>query len=189
MNLTLQKIAGGVLFALILIKGLDLIIDPAVPVPNPVAEGGSASAPAPAAPAEADKPLAVRLASADPKNGEAITAKCASCHTFNQGGAARVGPNLYGIVGRAKHSVPGFAYSDAVQKLTGDWTYDDLDKWIEKPSAMASGTKMTFAGLPSGQDRADLIAYLKSISPGAPPFPAAPAAAAPAAAPAPAPAK
>ena len=133
------------------------------------ASKGGAEAPAAAAgaaqAATPEKPLAVRLASADPKKGEVVAKKCASCHTFNDGGPTRVGPNLYGIVGRAKASVAGFAYSDTVKALGGNWGYDELDKWIEKPVAMAAGTKMTFAGLADGQDRADLIAYLKNDQP------------------------
>lgn len=173
MSLTLQKILAGALFALMLIKGMDLIVDSFMPTGIEQAEStgkGAAEAVA-ATPAAPAKPLPERLAAADAKKGEEVAKKCASCHTFNQGGPTRVGPNLYGVVGRAKASEAGFAYSDPVKALGGNWTYEDLDKWFEKPSAMANGTKMGFAGLPDGQDRADLIAYLKSISPNAPPLP------------------
>ena len=172
MSMMLQKILAGVLFALMLIKGMDLIVDSFMPVavehPASAAEGAPAAAAAPAAP---EKPLSVRLAAADPKKGADVAKKCASCHSFTDGGKTVVGPNLFGIVGRAKASVAGFAYSDPIKALGGNWTYEDLDKWILKPSAMANGTKMTFAGIGDGQDRADLIAYLKTISPSAPPFP------------------
>ena len=158
-----QKILAGVLFALILVKGMDLVIDSFMPVetPHPEAKGGEVAAPA-AAPVP-EKPLADRLAAADAKKGADIAKKCTSCHTFESGGPTRVGPNLFGVAGRAKASIGGFAYSDAVKKLGGNWTDEDLDKWIEKPSAMASGTKMTFAGIEDGQQRADLIAYLKTL--------------------------
>jgi len=170
MSMMLQKILAGVLFALMLVKGMDLVIDSFMPVEVAQApsKGGAAQAATAAAPAAPAKPLPVRLASADAKTGEDVAKKCASCHTFNEGGPTRVGPNLYGILGRAKASTAGFAYSDALKKLGGDWSYDDLDKWIEKPAGMAPGTKMTFAGIEDGQQRADLIAYLKSISPNAP---------------------
>ncbi|HEY1723241.1 MAG TPA: cytochrome c family protein [Magnetospirillaceae bacterium] len=171
MSLTLQKILAGVLFALMLIKGMDLIINDFMPVEvEQAASKGGAVAVAAAAPAP-EKPLPARLAAADPKKGEQESSKCASCHTFNPGGPVRVGPNLAGVVGRDKASVAGFSYSDALKKVGGKWDYESLDKWLEKPAAFASGTKMTFAGLSDGQDRADLIAYLKSISPDAPPFP------------------
>lgn len=177
MSLTIQKILAGVLFALMLIKGMDLVIDSFMPVEveRPASTGAAVASTnaAPAAPAAPEKPLPVRLASADPKKGEDITKKCQSCHTFNEGGPIRVGPNLYGVLGRPKGTFPGFAYSDAIKKLGGDWTYEDLDKFLTKPSAFAPGTKMGFAGLPDGQDRADVIAYLHTISPKAPPPPAA----------------
>ena len=174
MSMMLQKILAGVLFALMLVKGMNLVIDSFMPVEveHAASKGGEAPAAGAAQAAVPDKPLGARLASADVKKGEEIAKKCGSCHTFNDGGPTRVGPNLYGIVGHPKASVAGFAYSDPLKKLGGDWSYDDLDKWIQKPAAMAAGTKMTFAGLSDGQERADVIAYLKSISPSAPPPPA-----------------
>ncbi len=173
MSMSLQKILAGVLFALMLIKGMDLVINSFMPVEVEQApsKGGGAAAPAAAAPAP-EKPLPERLAAANVDKGKEITSKCASCHTFNEGGPTRVGPNLYGVVGRAKASEAGFAYSDALKKIGGNWDYADLDKWLEKPSGYAPGTKMGFAGLADGQERADVIAYLKSISPNAPPPPA-----------------
>jgi cytochrome c len=173
MSMMLQKILAGVLVALMLIKGMDLIIDSFMPaeVEQAASKGGGEAGAAQAAAPAPEKPLPARLAAADPKKGEAISAKCASCHTFNAGGPTRVGPNLAGVVGRDKASVAGFAYSDALKKVGGKWDYESLDKWLEKPSAFAPGTKMTFAGLSDGQDRANLIAFLKSDSPDAPPFP------------------
>ncbi len=173
MSMIIQKLLAGALFALMLIKGMDLIIDSFMPVEveRAASTGGAAEAATAAAPAAPEKPLPVRLASADAKKGEDVAKKCQSCHTFNQGGPTRVGPNLFGVVGRAKASLAGFAYSDALKKVGGDWTYDDLDKWIAKPTSYAPGTKMAFAGIADGQDRADVIAYLRSISPQAPPLP------------------
>jgi cytochrome c len=173
MSLTMQKILAGFLGALLLIKGLDLIVDGLMPVEVEQAAStgaGSAEAATPAKPAAPEKPLVERLAAADVKKGEQIATKCQSCHTFNQGGPTRVGPNLYGVVGRDKATLAGFAFSDALKKLGGAWTDADLDDWLTRPGAMAKGTKMTFAGLPDGQDRADMIAYLRSISPNAPPL-------------------
>jgi cytochrome c len=95
--------------------------------------------------------------------------QCASCHSFNEGGRSGVGPNLYAIVG-AKHAhAEGFNYSAAIRGMASKpWTYEELNAWIANPRAYAPGNKMTYAGMASVQSRADLIAYLRSISPNAP---------------------
>ena len=122
--------------------------------------------------AEEGPDLGTLLAAADPAKGEATFAKCTACHTVAQGGAAGIGPNLYGIVGKpiGKHAA-GFAYSSDLSGHGGDWTYENLDVWLKSPKAFAAGTKMTFAGLGSAEDRANVIAYLKANG-GGPDFPA-----------------
>jgi len=177
MGIELQKAAGAILFALILIVGLNQIVDMLFP-PQPSAPQTAAPAatksgqPAASPPAaEAEKPLSERLAAASADKGKTVAAKCQACHTLNEGGGTKIGPNLYGVVGRPKGSVAGFSYSEALKGLGGNWSYDDLDKFLTKPSAIAPGTKMTFPGLPSGGDRADVIAFLRSISPAAPALP------------------
>ena len=142
---------------------------------------------APAAEAPKPEPLPAvspLLASADPAAGEAYTKTiCVACHTFNQGGHPGVGPDLYGVVGGPHDHEPGFNYSAALEKFKDQpWTYEALNEWLYKPSAYAPGTRMTFAGIPSVKERANVIAYLRTLSPNPQPLPAAtPAAATPAA--------
>ena len=129
-------------------------------------------------------PIANRLAQGDMKKGEAIFAKCKACHTIDQVGANGIGPNLFATVGEAiATGKGGFAFSDALKKVGGNWTFDQLDKWLTSPKAFADGTKMTFAGLSDPQERADVILYLNAQGSNLP-LPAPEAVPAPGAAPA-----
>jgi cytochrome c len=130
-------------------------------------------------------PFEALLAKADLAKGEKAFAKCASCHTIAQGGAAGLGPNLWGTLGANVASHP-FAYSEALKGKGGKWDWASMNKWLENPAAYAPGTKMTFAGLPDAQERANLIVFLNSKGSNLPlpPVPEAPAADAAAAAPA-----
>lgn len=113
--------------------------------------------------ADSGPPLPVLLAKADVAAGEKVFGKCAACHTVNQGGANGIGPNLYATVGEAiATGKGGFAFSDALKKVGGSWTFDQLNKWLTSPREFAPGTKMTFAGLGNPVDRANLIAYLNA---------------------------
>ena len=125
---------------------------------------------APAAAAPALEPIVPLLASANAQSGQQLAQRlCSACHSFNEGGRAGVGPNLYGVVG-AKHAhMDGFNYSAALRaKGDAPWTYEELNAFLHKPSAAIAGTRMAFAGISNTQQRADLIAYLRSISPNAP---------------------
>jgi cytochrome c len=133
--------------------------------------------------AEPDEPIEKLLASATVDKGANAAKKCAACHTFGKGEPNRVGPNLYGVVGRPKASEPGFDYSAAMKGKGGNWTIADLNVYLTNPKAMVPGTKMTFTGLPRGSERADVIAFLNSKSDSPQPLPKA-AEAAPAPAPA-----
>lgn len=140
--------------------------------------GGGAPAPA------ALPPIAPLLAKADPAQGEAIVKKlCTSCHTFNEGGKAGVGPNLYNVVGAKHGHMEGFNYSNAIKSKEGPWTFPELNEWLHQPSSYAPGTRMAFAGIKNDQQRADVIDYLRTLSPNPKPLPPVEAAA-PAAAPA-----
>lgn len=169
-------------FAAVLTAGIAFMVSGLVgrvvvspkPLHEPAIQIGEVAATPTQAPAAAaqPEPIGPLLASADPQKGEALVKRlCASCHTFNEGGRPGVGPNLYGVVGAPHGHEQGFNYSAAIKGKQGPWTYDELNEWLTKPSAYAPGTRMAFAGISNAQQRADVIAYLKSISPNAPPLP------------------
>jgi cytochrome c len=176
----LNKIAGITLGTLLFALGLGYFADAAFYRPAPANPGwtppGLDHAAAPAAGAKKeevkDAPIAERLAAADAAKGEAVFKKlCASCHTADQGGANKTGPNLYGVVARKIAGHEGFSYSDALKKHGGDWSYDNLDHWVANPKEFASGNKMTFAGDKNAASRADLIAWLRAQSASPAPLP------------------
>jgi cytochrome c len=140
------------------------------PIEGASAEGdGAAEAPA--------VPIATLLATADPAKGADVFKKCAACHTIVQGGPNGIGPNLYATLGEGiAEGKGGFAFSDALKAKGGKWDFESMNTWLTSPRAFASGTKMTFAGLASPQDRANVIAYINTMGSNLP-LPAAPAAA------------
>jgi cytochrome c len=116
--------------------------------------------------------LPVLLAKADVGKGMAGAKACAACHDFTKGGVNKVGPALWNIVGRKMGSADGFTYSDGF-KAMGDkpWDFDTLNGWIKAPKEMVAGTKMAFGGIHNDQDRANVIAYLNSLSDAPQPLP------------------
>jgi len=155
-------------------------------------EGDKTAAKAP------EEPMEAVMASASVEKGQATAKQCQACHTFEKGGPNRVGPNLWGIVGRPRASEAGFNYSAAMKAKGGTWTFGELYAFLANPRGYIPGTAMTFAGLSRGQQRADVIDYLHTLADNPEPLPKAaaatpaPAAAKPAEAPkaaAPAPAK
>jgi len=96
--------------------------------------------------------------------GERVFAKCAACHTVEQGGANGIGPNLYAVMGAGiGNHVPGYAYSDALAGVGGTWNWETMDAWLKNPRGFADGTKMSFAGLPKIEDRAAVAMYMNSM--------------------------
>jgi cytochrome c len=175
MSFEANKIAGAILAAMILamVAGIvsNILVHPtplakqAYEVAGGPPEGGGATAEA-AAPA-GPEPIAPLMANANADAGKAKTQLCAACHTFDKGGPNRIGPNLYGVIGSPiAEDRGGFAFSSALTtKGKGQtWTLDNLNAWLFKPQQFASGTKMTFIGLPKAEDRANVIAYLNSLS-------------------------
>lgn len=103
----------------------------------------------------------------DPAKGERVFARCKACHTIEEGGPNRVGPNLHGVIGRPAASVADYSYSKAMKEAAEKglvWTPETLDPYLQNPRKTVPGTKMAFAGLPKESDRADVIAYLASQS-------------------------
>lgn len=126
----------------------------------------------------AEVAIATLLPTADAAKGAEVFKKCAACHTITPGGAAGVGPNIHGVLGKGI-AAGGFAYSDALKAVGGTWNFENMDAWLKSPRKFADGTKMTFAGLSNPQDRANILAYLNAQGSNLP-LPAAPAAGAPA---------
>ncbi|HET6467032.1 MAG TPA: cytochrome c family protein [Geminicoccaceae bacterium] len=129
--------------------------EPAYPI-----EGGAATT---AEPAEAVS-LPVLLAAADPGAGERAARRCVSCHSFEQGGPDKVGPNLWSIVGRPVGADPDFSYSEALGGHGGNWDYQLLDEFIANPRASMPGTRMAFAGINNAEERANLLAYMRTLA-------------------------
>lgn len=129
------------------------------------AEEGAAPAPTGApAKAAAIEPIEPAMAKADAAKGQALSKPCVQCHTFEKGGANKIGPNLFGIMAENIAAVPKYQFSPALLAHKGEkWDPDKLNVWLFRPQEFAKGTKMSFPGLPKVQDRADVVAYLQSL--------------------------
>ncbi|MCH7693275.1 MAG: cytochrome c family protein [Proteobacteria bacterium] len=186
----LQKLGASVLIAVWLVWGSIIVGDLLIPADEPdvpaalkvVKTSPAPSAPAPATPAPSapatgtggpsgEGTVAALLAAADAGDGKKVFKKCKACHTADKGGAHKVGPNLWDVVGRAKAGAAGYRFSGVLAGLGGAWTFADLDAFLAKPRAFAPGTKMTFRGVRKAADRAAVIAYLRSLSDSPKPLP------------------
>jgi cytochrome c len=176
-----NTIAGWVLFAGIVALGASIVTGETFhserpehmgyPIEGVVEEGAGGAA-------EAEKPIAFYLASADPAAGEQVFKKCTACHNADKGGANALGPNLWDVLGEPIGQGKGFPFSSALSGVGGNWDFDKLSAWLTSPKKFAPGTKMTFAGLSNPQDRANVIAFLNAHSDSPEPMPKAPAEAA-----------
>ena len=176
----LNKILGAVLATLLVVMGLSIVSgaiyapsEPEKPgfVIEAKTEGGAKGEEKPAAPSE---PIEKLLQTASVEKGQAAAKVCQTCHTFDKGGPNRVGPNLFGIVGDHKgEGRNNFNFSAAIKAKGGTWTIDDLNEFIANPKRFIPGTAMGFAGISKDSQRADVIAYLNSLSDSPKPLPTA----------------
>lgn len=171
----LNKFAGAILFAILVIVGARTVTNIIFTVHKPEKPGlvveMAETAPAAKKEEAAAVPLAQLLKDGDQARGQKAAKLCAACHTFGEGQANRIGPNLHAIVGKNLASVDGFAYSEALKSKGGAWGYEELSAFLANPKAFAPGTKMAYAGLKNDKKRADLILYLRSLGGNPPPLP------------------
>ena len=165
-----NKIIASVLTAMIvaMVSGIlagELVRPKPLEKPIYLPAGAEQTAAAPAQGAAAGpEPIEPLLAKADPKKGEQLAKVCIQCHTFNKGGANKIGPNLWGVTEENMAAVPNYQFSTAMETHKNEkWNPDKLNQWLWKPQSLIKGTKMTFAGMPKAEDRADVIAYLDTL--------------------------
>lgn len=178
-SFTINKVAGAILGTFLLLFAINLLSEQIFPEPESHKADGAEHAEAPAQDAaEAQTPaaaaevsLAAALAAGNAENGAKVFKKCAACHAVEAAAGNKIGPNLHNVVGRKVASAAGFGYSSAMAGHGGEWTYERLDSYLANPKADIPGNKMAFAGLKKQSDRADVILYLRSNSPQAPPLP------------------
>jgi len=172
----LNKIFGAVVGSVLVVTVLGFIANMLVQprqLEKPVLDiklPETAVAAAPAEPAVALPPIGPLLASADIEAGKAATRNCTSCHTFEKGGRNGLGTNLWDVVAKKKAHIDGFNYSQALTAAAarpgedGQWGYEQLNGFLANPRAYLAGTRMAFAGIRRAEDRANLIAYMRTLS-------------------------
>lgn len=177
----INKLIGGLLGTVFVVFSVGIISDALFASPAPEKPGfaiEAAEEPAeggPAAPAAEAKPVAELLANANVEAGAAVFKKCQACHTGEKGGPNKVGPDLWDIIDRPIAENAGFAYSAGMKDFSKGgsekWTYDNINHFLLSPKKFIKGTAMGFAGLPKDEDRANVIAYLRTLSDSPKPLP------------------
>src|SRR6185312_639519 len=174
-NKIIGAVLGTAIFIFVVRQAAEVIYEPETPAkPGYVVEGvvestgGAATAPV----AETIPDWGTVLPAADVAAGKTVSGRCEQCHDLAKGGPNKTGPDLYSVVDRPRASHPGFDYSGAMKAKGGNWTYDELFKFLKSPGSYIPGTKMSFAGLSKEQDRVNLIAYLRSDADAPAPIPA-----------------
>jgi cytochrome c len=175
LNKILGAILGTCLVLMVTNFAAQAIFAPVVPAKPgfEIAVKETAGAGEKEAAAEKSEPIEKLLQTASVEKGQVAAKKCAACHTFEKGGPNRVGPNLYGVINEPKGEGRGFNFSAAMKGKGGTWTFDDLNKFLENPKGFIPGTAMGFAGIKKDSERADVIAYLNSLSEHPAPLPTA----------------
>ena len=165
----MNKILGTILGTLLFLQAIHIVDGMFLPAKEPrsrvavVAEAKGEAA--------GGAQLDSLLASASAEHGAQLAKVCQACHNVEEGQGPKVGPDLYGIVERPVASVAGFKYSAALKAKGGKWTFAALNKWLTDPRGDVPGTSMTFVGVQSEKQRADLIAYLDTLSKNPVPLP------------------
>ncbi len=174
-----NKIIGAVLLVALATKAIDTVVDGlthpvelaknvyVVGAPEQAAKAEPAKAPVKEGPGK----IGPLLAKASVEAGKKTAKKCAACHSFNKGGAKKIGPPLWDVVNAKRARSAGFRYSSGLAKAGGKWGYAELSDFLANPKQAVPGTKMFFAGIKKPSDRANLIAYLRSLSDNPAPLP------------------
>jgi len=172
----INKIIAAVLITVLLVFGIGKVSDMVFDVEKPKVQGYKVEvnvdgATSTQSSTESQVDISALLALGSAEDGKKIFKKCAACHSINQGGANKIGPALYSVVGRAVANISGYKYSKALTSYGKEWTFEELNGFLLKPSSWIKGNKMGFAGLKKEEDRASVMLYLNKNSDSPKPLP------------------